>query len=132
MGKSVFLFYFIFVGSLYQALACSCTEWVGKQSASAVFAGKVVAMRKFKNGYQVKFKPDTVFKGNLRTGIIIVKTALLPSCGFGFKVGARYVVYGRRRSGRAVVVSQCSRTKQLSSAVKSKDIVLEDDKSLIN
>lgn len=127
MRKLVFLFCFIFIGGLFQGIACDCSEWVGKQSASAIFAGKVLAVRKFKGGFLIKFVADTIYKGGLRKELI-VKTTALPACGYAFKVGARYLVYGRRRSGRAVIVSRCSRTKQLGSAIKSRDVVLEDDK----
>jgi hypothetical protein len=119
----------IFLGLFcsYFSMACGCPEVMGKQSAGVIVTGQVTAVRKFKNGYQVRFATDSIFKGEVKKNLVI-KTPSLSKCGFLFKKGARYIVYASRRSERAIVVTSCSFTRQISPHVKVNTFYLQDDK----
>ena len=105
--------------------ACKCDSWLGKQSATAIFAGEVIAIKKYNKGFYVKFRADTVLNGRLKKQVI-VRTALLSACGFHFAKGQKYLVYGKWRSARVVNVNMCTRTKRIR-AIRAKDLELEND-----
>ncbi len=125
--RLVYLVFFILLGVVEHVYACDCELVMGKQSAGVIVTGQVTAVRKFKNGYQVRFTTDSIFKGVVKKNIVI-KTPSLSKCGFLFKKGARYIVYAHRRSGRAIVATVCSFSRQISPHLKVTTFYLQDDK----
>lgn len=119
--------FFLCLGWVFFSKACDCPEVMGKQTAGVIVTGQVTAVRKFKNGYQVRFTTDSIFKGVVKKNIVI-KTPSLSKCGFLFKKGARYIVYANRRSGRAIVATACSFSRQISPHLKVTTFYLQDDK----
>lgn len=112
------------------ALGCSCAFGGGAPCqefwrADAVFAGTVVASGTIKveeAGYKfdkrlVHFTVDQPIRG-MRTAEVDVVTGWGGGdCGYGFKIGQRYLVYAYRdEKDRRLSTSICSRTRLLSEA----------------
>ncbi|MBX7203996.1 MAG: hypothetical protein K1X81_01100 [Bacteroidia bacterium] len=125
--RLIYLLFFVLLGAGEHVWACDCELVMGKQSAGVIATGQVTAVRKFKNGYQVRFAADSIFKGVVKKNLVI-KTPSLNKCGFLFKKGARYIVYAQRRSGRAILVTACSFSRQISPHLKVTTFYLQDDK----
>ena len=94
------------------ALACSCLPNPpvpdALKQAHVVFLGKVVAIKNHsEHQNRVDFKVETHFKGE---GDTVFTGKHGASCGYGFKVGERYVVYAFKADGQ-LHASLCTRTK---------------------
>ena len=96
----------IFFGFASQAYACTCAELTvvqQRENASAVFSGTVVKKTRSdaveKNGVEVTFKVDRVWKGSIEEETVVYTGAtadLYPFenlCAPPFKVGQKYVVF---------------------------------------
>ena len=69
---------------------------------------------------RVELTLGTAFRGGITGPSVSVTTAGSgPACGYTFKVGEQYLVYARRAGGASgLVVSLCSRTRQLANAAE--------------
>lgn len=126
------------------ALACDCdgTPTIAEsiKSSDVIVTGKVISiLPDNKNGKQstylfeiIRLKVESVIKGD-STQVIEIKTAATTAmCGFPFKKGESYLVYGssdKKANKKVYWVSFCDRTKSLSEAEEELQ-VLESLKAL--
>ena len=109
----------VLVGAASPAFACTCAPsdfYAAFASSDAVFLGEVLDVSNPNSGYPalvtVTMRIETAWKGEpASTTIHIVTSSSSASCGFPFRVGARYLVYSSR-SGEAMGASLCSRTHE--------------------
>ena len=115
----------------YNVNACSCgsagTPCESFGSADAVFVGTVVSMKENERPKQTdrgdfawmprafKFSVEHAYLGVAGTEIEISTGYGGGDCGFGFKIGQRYLVYANR-SKEQLITSICTRTKSFSEA----------------
>lgn len=107
------------------AFACDCAIPVHAAEAlaenAAVFTGKVLAMKgtKWKGQYDEEYdavllEVDQIWKGIAQSQIIVYNP--ISSCQYGFDAGSSHLVYARANGGE-LVVSNCSRTVEISQAI---------------
>jgi hypothetical protein len=112
--------------------ACSCavsrSPQVELQKNSAVFSGKVIAVKKpFKllirssaDPVNVTFLVDRVWKGDVGKKVSLITAMSGPSCGFDFDKNEEYLVYAYGDMAN-LEAGLCSRTQAFQTA--SEDIV---------
>lgn len=100
--------------------ACSCMLLTTEKNftrAAVVFSGKVDSVKSdlFQYSISVNLSVSRVFKGPLGKSIVIRTAPNDAACGYPFKEGEEYLVYGEASDG-GIWVSLCGRTKLLSQA----------------
>lgn len=114
-----------------EVLACSCAFGGGAPCqefwrVDAVFAGTVVGSRhitvsegEFKHEMRlVRLTVDQPLRGMTATDVEVLTGLGGGDCGYGFKIGQRYLVYAyREEKDHRLSTSICSRTRLLSEAV---------------
>ena len=102
---------------------CRCRPLVpdeAAQSASAVFAGRVVriyepgwwkTIRTGSDPLEITFEVERVWKGDVPSKVTVETRVSVASCGYDFDTGERYLVYAR--DGH---VSLCSGTLPIAGA----------------
>lgn len=125
----IFIAGLIFISSA-EVLACSCAFGGGAPCeefwrADAVFAGTVVGGSRitvkegeFKHEMRlVRLTVDQPIRGMQATEVDVLTGLGGGDCGYGFKIGQRYLVYAYRdEKDRRLSTSICSRTRLLSEA----------------
>src|SRR6186997_2980359 len=131
--KSRFLFLFLIAGlmliSSANVLACSCAFGGGAPCqdfwrADAVFAGTVVGSGKinveqgeFKHEMRlVRLTVDQPIRGMQSADVEVITGWGGGDCGYGFKLGQRYLVYAYREEDKRLSTSICTRTRLLTEA----------------
>ncbi|MEO7270882.1 MAG: carboxypeptidase regulatory-like domain-containing protein [Vicinamibacterales bacterium] len=118
------------LASASPAEACSCVESAPACEAywksSAVFVGRVTAVspaqtpggrQAFLRSRRVTLEVLEAFAGVTGRTVDVLTGSGGGDCGFPFKQGASYIVYGSPgETGRTVLVSACSRTSVLPAA----------------
>lgn len=117
----------------------SCKLIYGRQSSLLVFSGTVKKIRCVNNmglRYEVVFKVDSVYKGQL-SKVIIVYTSTNKEicytdqpcylCGFNFKKGERYIVYVCGEEHALYTTNRCTHTQKLAY---KENVILRDDLSV--
>jgi hypothetical protein len=90
--------------------------------SDVVFVGTVrdiatVSGVDFDSGVRVEFEDVSASRGAQGTALSVFTSADSASCGYAFKRGERYVVYGyRSKDGTRIHTSICSRTRELKDA----------------
>ena len=115
----------IFLIKLNSAIACTCSHFVGQQSASAVFVGKVIDIREEIGRTTVTFQVDSVLKGKSKSRIRLRTNSSVPACGMLFVKGKSYVIYGVRIGLGKMSVSGCSKSRRLKD--DEINVVMQDD-----
>jgi 5-hydroxyisourate hydrolase-like protein (transthyretin family) len=110
--------------------ACSCAGQAapceGYGSASAVFAGTVIGTRQLEKpkpedrdkwywSRVFKFSVEQSFLGDTGTEVEVFTGNGGGDCGYGFRIGERYLVYAYRSQNR-LVTTICSRTRPFANA----------------
>jgi hypothetical protein len=106
------------------ASACSCApppppKQALEQSA-AVFSGKVTAIRQEGFTKHVTFEVTSAWKGAPGAKVTIQTAADGATCGYGFKVGDKFLVYCYQnpQDKRILATNICTRTKPLAEAAE--------------
>lgn len=108
------------------ALACTCLPSKSPAEelklADAVFSGKVVEIRRHRQGgetfgmVEAVLRVERVWKG-VEGGLVSVFTAPHSAgCGYGFREGRAYLVYAHEGADGRLSTSICSRTRRLRDA----------------
>jgi hypothetical protein len=112
-----------------EAHACSCME-SGPPCQSffrteAVFVGTVRSITPttrvppLLENVRVEFEETVGFRGVEGSTQVVFTSSDGPACGYPFKVGQRYVVYGSRYKGaEPLVTGTCSRTRPVAEAAE--------------
>ncbi|MGF9975374.1 hypothetical protein [Viridibacillus arvi] len=124
----VMLFISVLIYPIDKGYACSCSQPDPPKEAlkgsSAVFSGKVIDTvdRNKNNEIQssadpiaILFDVDKSWKGVDQTQAIIYTERSSASCGYGFSLNEKYLVYAYEENGE-LRVNACSRTVPLSGA----------------
>jgi hypothetical protein len=125
----IFIAGLMFISST-KVLACSCGSGGGAPCqefwrADAVFAGTVVGSGKitisegeFKHDMRlVRLTVDQPIRGMQSAEVEVLTGWGGGDCGYGFKLGQRYLVYAyREEDGKRLATSICTRTRKLSEA----------------
>ena len=117
-------------GALTALHACSCDTTPPPCRAlwqsDVVFSGRVDKIEYVEapapeySHYRVTFAVDQVLRGN-RASQLVIKTARSgASCGYDFREGEWYVVYGYSQRG-AIWTGRCGRTRPLNKAAEDLD-----------
>lgn len=127
LAVSVFAIGLVLAGRAPGAWACSCVGGLSRadhfQQAEVVFAGVVTATddpgaddEVVSSGRTVTYTFDvgSEQKGDVSDPALVETTADGASCGYTFKVGRRYQVYGQERGSGTVETNTCSGTERLS------------------
>jgi 5-hydroxyisourate hydrolase-like protein (transthyretin family) len=145
MNKYTRLFFALLLATLFhffagQASACSCRFGGGAPCeeywrVDAVFAGRVVGASEItvdEGAYKsqmraIRLAVEQAFRG----GVEEVETEVITGtgggdCGYGFKMGERYMVYAYRgEKDHKLYTSICSRTRPLAKAAEDLDFFRE-------
>ena len=116
---------FLLVG-VKSSFACTCAP---PQSASqelkratAVFSGKVVAIKRHKQSsdlfarVEVVFEVKKVWKGVDEAKVSVFTSSQSSACGYSFREGRTYLVYAEGDAQQRLMTSICSRTRRLKDA----------------
>ena len=103
-----------------EACACSCLPPGPPKSeldrSEAVFAGKVMRIRRKNSEVRVKFKVMTSWKGEVNKKQVITTQINSAACGYSFERGQQYLVYASKLGSNLLSTNICSRTKLLANA----------------
>ncbi|KST68183.1 hypothetical protein [Mastigocoleus testarum] len=103
-----------------EACACSCLPPGPPKSeldrSEAVFAGKVMRIRRKNSEVRVKFKVMTSWKGEVNKKQVITTQINSAACGYSFERGQQYLVYASKFDNKLLSTNICSRTKLLANA----------------
>ena len=118
------------VGSASVSVACTCMHLrddpaAAFTSASAVFSGKVLKITEGESAVPasgvkeltVKFRVEKSWKLVSRDEVMVLTVNTGNLCGFTFKEGERYLVYGRG-GGNKFMTDICTRTTGLIGATE--------------
>ncbi len=107
-------------------LACTCAPSKGPAAelelAAAVFSGKVVEVRKHRQGEDIFARVEAVlrveraWKGVEGATVSVFTASHSATCGYGFKGGRTYLVYAYKDAGGRLSTGICSRTRRLKDA----------------
>ncbi|MFE6167366.1 hypothetical protein ACFVP8_05720 [Viridibacillus arvi] len=124
----VMLFISVLIYPIDKGYACSCSQPDPPKEAlkdsSAVFSGKVIDTvdRNKNNEIQssadpiaILFDVDKSWKGVHQKQVIVYSERSSASCGYGFSLNEKYLVYAYKDDGE-LRVNACSRTAPLSGA----------------
>lgn len=124
----VILFISVLIYPIDKGYACSCSQpdppKEALEGSSAVFSGKVIDIvdRNKNNEIQssadpiaILFDVDKSWKGVDQTQITVYTERSSASCGYGFSLNEKYLVYAYKDDGE-LRVNACSRTAPLSGA----------------
>ncbi|KOO52009.1 hypothetical protein [Viridibacillus arvi] len=124
----VMLFISVLIYPIDKGYACSCSQPDPPKEAlkgsSAVFSGKVIdTVDRNKNNViqssadpiTILFDVDKSWKGVDQTQVIVYTERSSASCGYGFSLNEKYLVYAYEENGE-LRVNACSRTAPLSGA----------------
>jgi hypothetical protein len=108
------------------SLACTCAPAKSAaqelEQATAVFAGKVIEIRKHKQAADVFATGEAVFmvekawKGVEERIVSVFTASHSAACGYGFKQGQTYLVCAHENAEERLSTSICSRTSRLEDA----------------
>lgn len=112
------------------AAACTCAPpapvMESLRDADAVFVGRVLEItgRRSSGAVLVRLAVERAWKGAESAEILVWTESTTAACGYPFRVGGRYLVYGWHAEGRrapragkdAVWTSVCSRTAPVQAA----------------
>jgi hypothetical protein len=96
------------------ASACSCafaTPEEHADNARVVFTGRARSIERDPSEITVRFRVNTVYKGNVDRRVTVVTASNSAACGCSFREGVRYTVFGSRR-GDPIPTNLCSGTKK--------------------
>jgi hypothetical protein len=118
------------VGSASVSIACTCMHLRGDPAAaftasSAVFSGKVLEITEGESAMPasgvkeltVKFRVEKSWKLVRKDEVMVLTVNTGNLCGFTFKVGERYLVYGLG-GGNKFMTDICTRTTGLIGAAE--------------
>lgn len=107
-------------------LACTCAPSKGPaeelQSAAAVFSGKVVKVRKHRQGADIFARVEAVlrveraWKGAEEATVSVFTSSHSAACGYGFREGRTYLVYAHKNAEGRLSTGICGRTRRLKDA----------------
>ena len=118
-------FFTLMIFSLSPALACSCgpspDPKVALEGATAVFAGKVIAIEEEEHEQdvklQIKIDVSKCWKGVTSTTVIVTTRHSTAACGYPFEISKEYLVYAQSVKGQEYLQTNfCSRTQELADA----------------
>ncbi|MGE7918934.1 hypothetical protein ACQKM9_08285 [Viridibacillus sp. NPDC093762] len=130
--RIVFLLAMLFISVLIypidKSYACSCAQpdppKEALKSSSAVFSGKVIEIVDINKNNEIQSSADPIaillevdksWKGIDKTQVIVFTERSSASCGYGFSLNEKYLVYAYKDGGE-LRVNACSRTAPLSGA----------------
>lgn len=118
------------------AFACTCGDEPNPcgayGQAGAVFVGKVLSSKRvddLMNRTEYEIQVRNVFAGNLGTTVIAESHS--DACGYGFRVGKEYLIYGGQAGDGGRVMERfaatfCSRTKPIGEASEDLKFLRKD------
>ncbi len=127
--KSLLLFVLMIASVMLSAdaaLACTCAP-AGSAAreldrSTAVFAGKVVEVRRHRRAQdifgevEVVFRVEKAWKGVEARTVSVFTSSHSAACGYGFKRGRTYLVYAHANADGRLSTGICSRTRRLKDA----------------
>jgi hypothetical protein len=106
--------------------ACTCLPYENPakelEQSAAVFSGKVLDVRRSPKGaglftrVEAVFEVERAWKGVGERTISVFTSSQSSACGYGFKKGEAYLVYGSKDGEGRLITSICSRTRRLKDA----------------
>ena len=139
VARSIFLSALLLISSgTGEALACTCASsgppCQNAFQVDAIFAGTVRSITALADDdvapsrageapiastVRVEFADVQGYRGVQAATLSVVTPGSGPACGYAFKPGERYLVYARRKTGGAdLVTSICTRTRSLADAAE--------------
>jgi hypothetical protein len=114
------------VGFTGKADACSCRVGPRKnafETSAAVFEGQVtaIALKPKPSGFpgeiaSVSLTVIQAWKGIRTQQVTVLTPASASECGVSFQLGKNYLIYAAASEGSELIVSACSRTREISKA----------------
>lgn len=108
------------------SLACTCAPSKSAseelERATAVFAGKVIEIKRHKQSSDLSarveavFEVEKVWKGVNEKRVSIFTSSWSTACGYGFKEDRTYLVYAYGNAEARLSTSICARTRRLKDA----------------
>ena len=96
------------------ASACSCafaTPEEHADSARVVFTGRARQIHRDESQLTVRFRVQTVYKGEVDRRVTVVTASQSAACGCSFREGVRYTVFGTRKR-EPIATNLCTGTKR--------------------
>ncbi|NIP95619.1 MAG: hypothetical protein GWO24_20110 [Akkermansiaceae bacterium] len=103
-----------------RVFGCSCAfptalPVEAAERANFVFTGRAASVRTVEFDLEVRIEVKDVYKGDLGPEVLVVTDASGAGCGYPFRAGVDYLVYGGGTAER-IFTSHCGRTAPLAAA----------------
>lgn len=122
--KKLILILFILVS--FKSFACRCANG-GLQlneyskSADISFKGEILSEQTIDGFHHYQVKIKKLYKGNLTSELIEIRTLARTSCKFGMEIGEEYFIFAKGYSDNTYITGECTGT-QLFNTEKEQEL----------
>ncbi|PCJ22709.1 MAG: hypothetical protein COA97_13045 [Flavobacteriales bacterium] len=112
--KKIILILFILVS--FKSYSCRCANGGLKlneysKSADIAFKGKIISEQTIDRFHYYKVRIEKLYKGNLTSELIEIRTLARTSCQFGMGIGEEYFIFASLYSDNTYITGECSGTQ---------------------
>ena len=119
--KKIILILFILVS--FKSFSCRCANGGLKlneysKSADISFKGKILSEQTIDGFHHYKVEIKKLYKGNLTSELIEVRTLARTSCKFGMGIGEEYFIFAKAYSDNTYTTGTCSGTQRFNTEIE--------------